>query len=319
MKQDRLNIQYATLYEIILQRYSNVTPDSIKQKLINSEFDFEIENPIENTNKTLTIKKKEYINSEVSIALKKLSKSKKTDEELEDYDDTYYFDEEVSKEQKVDYKYYQHAIIIGVPTTTSSGKPSKRNAYYRLNKNIQFSTTDRHELEQASKFLYLQFTNNENALVDDDMVKYITAERKTIIEDDYKDFLVDTFVQITTHKDKIKNKKYSLHLLLTLVSLQAKVNIQVNSNNSIYNLNNIVIDSLVFNKDKFDIKCNGIQFTLSSVEDIKLIQSASANTIKRNIQETNKILHNYSESLQKYFKYFVDNFTSTYDIFFHNY
>lgn len=314
MKQDRFNIHYATLYEIIVNRYEGLTPDSIKRELVDSNVDFEIEKPLQNTNKTLMTKKEEYINAEVSRALKQLTKSKRPEIEVEECDD-----EELTEQQQADYEYYPHTIVIGEPKITNSGKPSKRNAYYRLNKNIQFSTTDRHELEQASKFLYLQFTNNENALVDDDMVKYITAERKTIIEDDYKDFLVDTFVQITTHKDKIKDKKYSLHLLLTLVSLQAKVNIQVNSNNSIYALNNIAIESLVFDKDKFDIKCNGIQFTLYSIEDITFIQSASINTIKANIQETDKILCNYSEALQKYFRYFVDNFTSPYDVFFQDY
>lgn len=314
MKQDRRNIHYATLYEIIVNRYEGLTPDSIKRELIDSNVDFEIEKPLQNTNKTLMTKKEEYINAEVSRALKQLTKSKLPEMEVE-----VCLDEELTEQQQVDYEYYPHTIVIGEPKVTNSGKPSKRNAYYRLNKNILFSTVDRHELEQASNFLYLQFTNNENALVDDDMVKYITSERKTIIEDDYNDFLVDIFVQITTHKDRVADKKYSLHLLLVLVSLQAKVNIQVKSKDSIYNLNNIVIDSLVFNKDKFDIKCNGIQFTLSSIEDIKLIESASINTIKENIKQTDKILDNYSEELQKYFKYFIDKFILPYDIFFQDY
>lgn len=314
MKQDRLNIHYETLYEIVTHRYSGLTPDSIKQKLIHSNFDFEIENPLENTDKTLSTKKEDYINAEVSRALKQLTKSKLPEIEVEDCDD-----EELNEQQQVDYEYYPHTIIIGEGKVTSSGELSKRNAYYRLNTNIQFSMTDNLELKLASNYLYLQFTNSENALVDDDMVKFITAERKMAMEDDYKDFLVDTFIQITTHKDRVTEKKYSLHLLLVLASLQAKINIQINSNSSIYNLNNIVIDSLVFDKDKFDIKCNGIQFSLSNVEDIELIESASTNTIRENIQETDKILPNYSKELQTYFKDFVNNFTGPYDIFFQDY
>jgi len=319
MKQIRLNVHYETLYLIVAHRYNGISPEAIKKDILNSETPFDIEYPLCFSEQALDKKKQEYIYAEVSKALKALARLKKKDEDLEDYDDTYYFDENVTDEQKEDYKYYSNSIVIGVKNLTRKGEETKRNAYYRLNKNIKFSTKDATELKLASSFLYLQFTNSEDALVDDDMVKFITAEREIIIEDDYKDFIVDTFVQITTYKDKVVDKKYSLHLLLTLASLQAKINIQINSNNSIYNLNNIVIDSLVFDKDKFDIKCNGIQFSLSSIEDIQFIESASTNTIRENIQESDKILCNYSKELQSYFKDFVNNFTGPCDMFFQKY
>ena len=306
MKQDRLNIQYQTLYKIVRQRYKGVTPESIKKEMIDSMFEFEFEVDVKKNDKSLETKKRDYIYSEVTRTLKILTKSKKSEEESEDY---YPFDEDSNDEQYEDYKYYPHSLLIGVKELTKQGIERKRNVAYRLNKNIKFSISDYNELKLATNFLYLQFTNNDEALVDDDMVKHIT---KTQV----KQFIVDTFIQITTHKDIIKNHSYSLHLLLTLIELKANINIKIKNNTSAYTLNNVLINELTFNTNSFEIKSNGLQISLSDITEIEHIESSSPNSIRENLKNAEDELMQCSPEFQKKFKNFVEKFLIPYDIFF---
>lgn len=321
MKQDRLNIHYETLYKIIECRYKGLSPESIKKVLINSDIDFDIDTPKKDTTKTLNEKKLDYINSEVGRALKVLTKNAKSNNELEDYDDKFYFDDEsdVDDKQREDYKYYPHSILIGEAKVLNNNKVSKRNGSYRLNKNIKFSITDSLELRISSKFLYMLFTTEKENDVNDEMVSYLTQRKEIESENQEFSTLIDTFIQLSMHEIYMPNKQYTLDILLILISLGATINMNIQNHKSTYTLNNIVIDELNFEQDKFDIVCDGIKFTISDLADIKLIESACSSSISDNIFKLQKILPNYSKEFQKSFIELIENFESVHQIFMQNY
>ncbi|HQS67380.1 MAG TPA: hypothetical protein PLM93_09385 [Sulfuricurvum sp.] len=313
MEHSRLTIHQETLYKIINTRYYGISPSDIKRSLINSGFEFDIENPKEDSKKSMEAKKEDYINSEVSRAIKILSKKAKSKDLLEDYDDTLYFDEGVSNEQKEDYKYYSHSLIIGEAKDINDGKKSKRNATYRLNKNIIFTSDNNVNLRAASNLLYMQFAMNRLAQVDDSMVQFILAEKKTTA--DQHQLLVDTFLQISTHHTRMPQKIYSLELLLALASLRANVNLQIQTADSAYYLTNVAIDKLIFDTDTFDIKCGNIQFSISDLNDIKSIESSNTNTIRENIIKCKDLMSTHKNPLQDFFNHFAE----TQEMFFQDY
>lgn len=315
MKQERLNIHYETLYEIIDNRYKGLTPDSIKNKLINSDVDFEIETPKSNSSKTLEEKKTEYIRSEVGRALNVLTKNAKSIQELEDYDDTFYFSDDVDDKQREDYKFYPNSLIIGEAKILNNNKVSSRNGTYRLNHNIKFSITDREDLRISAKYLYMLFTVEKEHDVNDSMVLYVTQAKKIITDE--KDFtkLIDTFVQLNMHEIYMPNKQYTLDILLTLISLGTNINIDIKNEKSTFSLRNIVMNELIFDIDKFQIVCDGMSLTINDMKDIKLIESASENSISDNISQLQNSLVNYPNEIQDYFKKKIENFKTVNQIF----
>ena len=204
MKQDRLNIHYETLYMLVKSRYTGITPQYIKNELINIEYEFWIDTPKKDSSKTLEEKIEDYIKSEVGRALNILTKNKKIfDEKGEgEYDDTFYFgdDEEVDDKQRKDYKYFPHSLIIGEPKKLTDSTVSKKNATYRLNKNIKFSMTDKEELKISAKFLYMLFKVEKEHDVNDEMVRYLTKKNINSSKDKGFRTIVNTFVQISLNK-----------------------------------------------------------------------------------------------------------------------
>ncbi len=322
MKQDRLNIHYETLYILIKNRYIGITSKCIKNELIDREYEFCIDTPKNSSSKTLEEKIEDYIKSEVGRALNVLTKNAKTLDELEDYDDTFYFDEDenIDDKQRKDYKYFPHSLIIREPKKlTSSSTLSKKNAFYRLNKNVKFSITDQEELKISAKFLYMLFIVEKEHDVNDEMVRYLT--KKNISSNNGNEFrtLIDTFVQISLHDIYMKKKNYTLNILLALVEIGAEININVKNEKSTFTLKNIVITELIFNKNQFDILCDSIKFSINRMDDITLIESASHKTIKENILDTKKLLPNYSKDIQKLFNTLIEDFETIQQIFFQDY
>jgi hypothetical protein len=318
MKQDRLNIHYETLYILIKNRYTGIAPQYIKNELIDTEYEFWIDTPKNNSSKTLEERIGDYIKSEVGRALNLLTKNAKTLDELEDYDDTFYFDEneDIDDKQREDYKYFPHSLIIGEPKKLTNNTLSKKNATYRLNKNIKFSITDTEELKICAKFLYMLFTVEKEHDINDSMVSYLT--KRNINDKEFKT-LIDTFVQISLHDIYIKKKSYTLDILLALVEIGAEININIKNEKSTFILNNIIVTELIFSKKQFDIVCDGIRFSINNMDDITLIESACNKTIKENILETQKLLPNYSEEIKKLFSALIEDFETIHQVFFQEY
>ncbi len=319
MNEDRLNVHYETLYRIIEQRYNGVTPESIKSLCINSEIEFKIDESKNGSSKTIEEKREDYIYAEVGRALKVLTKKAKTAEEIEDNEDTYYFDDEdVDEKQREDYKYYPNSLVVGEPEKLNNNKVSKRNATYRLNKNIKFSITDREELRISSKFLYMLFKVEKEHNINDEMVAYLTQKKEIAPDDEGKKLtrVVDTFVQINTQEVFMLKKLYTLDFLLIMIELKANINIQIQNNKSIFSLNNIVIDELLFCKDKFDIVCDGIKITINDIQNIKLIESATTKNIHENILDLQHILSEYPDKVQKDFNDLIEYYKGICQIFF---
>jgi hypothetical protein len=317
MNQDRLNVHYETLYRIIEQRYNGITPESIKSSCINSEIEFKIDESKKGSSKTIEEKREDYIYAEVGRALQVLAKKAKSAEEIEDNEDTYdFYDEDVDEKQREDYKYYPNSLVVGEPKKLNNNKVSKRNATYRLNKNIKFSITDREELRISSKFLYMLFDVEKEHNINDEMVYFLTKKKETTPE--FKGFsrLIDTFIQINTQEVYMPNKHYTLDFLLTLITLGASININIQSKKSIFSLNNIVINELLFDKNKFDIVCDGINITINDIQDIKLIESATTKNIHDNISELQDILSEYPDKIQKGFNGLIENYKGICQIFF---
>lgn len=59
----------------------------------------------------------------------------------------------------------------------------------------------------------------------------------------------------------------------------ARVNIDIQSKQSMFSLRHVVIDELLFCEDKFDIVSDGIKITIFDIADIKLIESATTKNI----------------------------------------
>ena len=319
MNEDRLNVHYETLYRIIEQRYNGVTPESIKSFCINSEIEFKIDESKNGSSKTIEEKREDYIYAEVGRALKVLTKKAKTAEEIEDNEDTYYFDDEdVDEKQREDYKYYPNSLVVGEPEKLNNNKVSKRNATYRLNKNIKFSITDREELRISSKFLYMLFKVEKEHNINDEMVAYLTQKKEIAPDDEGKELtrVVDTFVQINTQEVYMLKKLYTLDFLLIMIELKASINIQIQNNKSTFSLKNIVIDELLFCKDKFDIVCDGIKITINDIQNIKLIESATTKNIHENILDLQHILSEYPDKVQKDFNDLIEYYKGICQIFF---
>ena len=183
MNQDRLNVHYETLYRIIEHRYNGVTPESIKSSCINSEIEFNIDKSKKDLSKTIEQKREDYINAEVGRALKALTKRAKSSEEIAENEYTLDLcDGEADEQQIEDYEYYPNSLVIGEAKKINYNKVSKRNATYRLNKNIKFSITDKEELRMYSKFLYMLFEVEKEHNVNDEMVSYLTQKRDMAFE-----------------------------------------------------------------------------------------------------------------------------------------
>jgi len=317
MNQDRLDVHYETLYRIIEQRYNGVTPESIKSSCINSEIEFKIDESKKGSSKTIEEKREDYIYAEVGRALKVLTKKAKSAEEAEDNEKIYdFYNEDVDEEQREDYKYYPNSLVVGELKKLNNNKVSKRNATYRLNKNIKFSITDREELRMSSKFLYMLFKVEKEHNINDEMVSFLTQKKEIALENKGLARLVDTFVQINTQEVYMLKKLYTLDFLLIMIELKASINIEIQNNKSIFSLKNIVIDELLFCKDKFDIVCDGIKITINDIQDIKLIESATTKNIHENISDSEHILSKYPDKVQKSFNDLIENYKGICQIFF---
>ena len=321
MKQDRLDIRYETLFGIIEERYLGLTPSVIESKVFDSDLEIKFEKD-SNIDKEERIKK--YIHAEVTRALKELSKKPRSEDKIEEYeyfDDDDIFacaDEDVDELKEDDLKYYPHSLIIGIPKLNSNGKLSSINASYRLNKNIEFSIDNTDELKMASNFLYTLYSKQDETYVNSDMVKYITKD-KSFLNNELS-LLSDLFTQITLDDFHTNNNLYTFKFLLSLIELNVKVNIKIKTDSYQFDLQNISLEKITFNtSDSFDIKCSGIQFNLSSMKDIVLIESANRNKISYNIDEVEKILPNLSNELQDITRKFIDNFKEPKDAFFIDY
>jgi len=128
--------------------------------------------------------------------------------------------------------------------------------------------------------------------------------------------LIDTFIQINTQEIYMPNKNYTLDFLLTLITLGANINMNIQSEKSIFSLNNIVINELLFCKDKFDIVCDGIKISINDIQDIKLIESATTKNINDNISDLQHILSEYPDKIRQDFNNLIENYKAVSQIFF---
>jgi riboflavin synthase alpha subunit len=117
------------------------------------------------------------------------------------------------------------------------------------------------------------------------------------------------------HEIYLPNKQYTLDILLTLISLGANINIDIKNEKSTFSLRNIVMNELIFDIDKFQIVCDGMSLTINDMKDIKLIESASENSISDNISQLQNSLVNYPNEIQDYFKKKIENFKTVNQIF----
>lgn len=315
MNKDRLDVHYETLLRIVIERYNGLSPNSIKQYLLD-EIDFKFKKDIDDE-KVYLEKKTAYVFAEVTRALKTLCNKLKVKDNKSDFDPD---EDESTKQQIEDYEEYPHTLVIGIPEILSNGKKGRKNSAYRLNTNIEFSIDDDYELRMATKHLYNLFSVDKEQDVNDPMVAFLT-QRRSVIEDDdllFKELklLTDTFVQINTHEIYNPNKQYTLDFLLKLISLKADLNISIQNSKSSFKTNNVSIKKFVFDTDKFNMVCDGMSVVISDMSEIKSIESASDTMLKENIVAVGKTLENYPPFVKEYFEKHIKIITDTTDIFF---
>lgn len=315
MNKDRLDVHYETLLRIVVERYDGLSPNSIKQYLLD-EIDFKFKKDVDDE-KVYLEKKTAYVFAEVTRALKTLSNKPKVDDNRSDFEP----DEDEATEQQIeDYEEYPHTLVIGIPEILSNGKKGRKNSAYRLNTNIEFSIDDDYELRMATKHLYNLFSVDKEQDVNDPMVAFLT-QRRSVIEDDdllFKELklLTDTFVQINTHEVYNPNKQYTLDFLLKLISLKADLNITIQNSKSSFKMNNVAIEKLIFDTDKFNMICDGISVIISDMSEIKSIESACDTPLKENIVVIGKIFENYPLFVKEYFEKKVDHLEGVHEFFF---
>lgn len=316
MKKDVLEIRYEALFRIVVNRYSGVTPISIKKYLID-EVDFNFESNAKNDAEYLE-KKTAYINKEVTEAIKLLSHKPKIDKEIESFP---LVEDEVSEQEIEDYENYPHTLLIGIPEILQNGQKGRKNSAYRLNSNIKFSIEDEYDLLLATRHLYNLYRVDPETDINSPMITFLTKKRDTIyIDDDYENknltLLIDTFVQLNTHKVYMPKKQYDLQLLLILISLKADLNITVQNQKSTFNMNNVAIEELVFGMDYFNMVCDGMSIKIEDTNQIKLIESSCDNTLADNIVAVTQILDNYPPFVKEYFEKKIDHFKGVHEFFF---
>jgi len=314
MNKDRRDVHYETLFRIVIQRYNGLSPNKIKQDLMD-EIDFEFQKDIVDK-KVYLEKKTNYIFAEVTRALKVLSNRLKVEDNKSGFDP---YEDEATEQQIEDYEEYPHTLVIGIPEILNNGKKGRKNSAYRLNTNIEFSIDNEYDLRLATKHLYNLFTVSNEQDVNDPMVAFLT-QRNNDIDDDllFKDLtlLVDTFVQLNTHKIYKPKIEYHLSFLLQLISLKADLNITILNSKSTFTMNNIAINELIFDTDKFNMVCDGMSVIINDMSDIKSIESACDTSLKENILSVRKIVDNYPSFVKEYFEGKIDNLESVHEMFF---
>lgn len=161
------------------------------------------------------------------------------------------------------------------------------------------------------------YTSGSKHIINGDMVTYITAYRSNLKKQNnkYLTLLTNTFVQLELHDMIVKNE-YSLDILLGLISINAEINITIQNKNSIFELKNVKINELIFDKNKFQIVCNEAILTIDDMKDIQLIESSSKNNIVTNIEQMQGILLEYSENVQEYFNTKIKDLNTLNELFF---
>lgn len=324
MNEDVLRVQHGTLYEIICSRYKELSPRTIEKRLEEIEdaefrIEFITKSGKNKAGKSDEQKRISYIHAEVSRALKLLSKQPILDEyEAMEFDIDELENKKLSKLEKEDYSKYPHTLVIGIKAILKDEKIGVKNSGYRLNRNIKFSQKFQNEdLLIATKYLYMLYTSGSKHIINSDMVTYITAYRNNPKKQNnkYLTLLTNTFVQLELHDIIVKNE-YSLDILLGLISINAEINMTIQNKNSIFELKNVKINELIFDKNKFQIVCNEAILTIDDIKDIQLIESSSKNNIITNIEQIQGILLEYSENVQEYFNTKIKDLKTLNELFF---
>ena len=98
--------------------------------------------------------------------------------------------------------------------------------------------------------------------------------------------------------------------------INAEINMTIQNKNSIFELKNVKINELIFDKNKFQIVCNEAILTIDDIKDIQLIESSSKNNIITNIEQIQGILLEYSENVQEYFNTKIKDLKTLNELFF---
>lgn len=215
----------------------------------------------ENPELDSSINKNQYIKKEVISALNFLSKQKEDDENLG----------------------YPNTILVKT-------KKNNGDVYYKLNKIIQIGEVNHYNVAKNLYANYRQekdyFDITDSALADITHKKQLDVYAMT--------YLIETTLKLHSYLvHESCNIISSIEILMTYISFNISIDIEVSNNNSTFQLSNVIPKKLIFNDNTFDIQFRNCQINIDNFKDIKQVNISNNEPIPDSIKKSKQILAKY--------------------------